>query len=141
MGYVFIFILDIAGSGKVKLGRALTFLDFCNSIPRLYYLIMKQLIVRNIMEPNSSKKGRCLACGATLNSARRKYCSIDCRKRLLYKLDVRTGLIRALNAKYATFYFSEVMIIMDMLPYGSEQIFSFFYPRSPGSKPAEDFSH
>jgi len=55
-------------------------------------------------------------------------------------LDVRTGLIRALNAKYATFYFSEVMIIMDMLPYGSEQIFSFFYPRSPGSKPAEDFS-
>lgn len=101
---------------------------------------MKQLIVRNIIEPNGSKKGRCLACGATLNTARRKYCSMDCRKRLHYKLEVRTGLIRALNAKYATFYFSEVMIIMDMLPYGSEQIFTFFYPRSPGSKPAEDFS-
>ena len=101
---------------------------------------MKQLIVRNIIEPNGSKKGRCLACGATLNTARRKYCSMECRKRLHYKLEVRTGLIRALNAKYATFYFSEVMIIMDMLPYGSEQIFSFFYPRSPGSKPAEDFS-
>lgn len=115
-------------------------IDFCNSISCLYYLIMKQLIVRNIIEPNGSKKGRCLACGATLKTARRKYCSMECRKRLLYKLDVRTGLIRALNAKYATFYFSEVMIIMDMLPYGSEQIFSFFYPRSPGSKPAEDFS-
>ena len=101
---------------------------------------MKQLIVRNIIEPNGSKNGRCLACGATLNTARRKYCSMECRKRLHYKLEVRTGLIRALNAKYATFYFSEVMIIMDMLPYGSEQIFSFFYPRSPGSKPAEDFS-
>jgi len=122
------------------LGRALTYFDFCNSISRLRYLIMKQLIVRNIIEPNGSKKGRCLACGATLNTARRKYCSMDCRKRLHYKLEVRTGLIRALNAKYATFYFSEVMIIMDMLPYGSEQIFSFFYPRSPGSKPAEDFS-
>ncbi|MGC9976205.1 MAG: J domain-containing protein, partial [Syntrophales bacterium] len=101
---------------------------------------MKQLIVRNIIEPNSGKKSRCLACGAMLNTSRRKYCSMECRKRLHYKLEVRTGLIRALNAKYATFYFSEVMIIMDMLPYGSEQIFTFFYPRSPGSKPAEDFS-
>lgn len=101
---------------------------------------MENLIVRNIIEPNGTKKGRCLACGAAVNNARRKYCSMECRKRLHYKLEVRTGLIKALNAKYATFYFSDVMIIMDMLPYGSEEIFSFFFPRSPGKKPAEDFS-
>ncbi len=101
---------------------------------------MNQLIVRNIIGLNGRKKGRCLACGTVINSTRRRYCSMDCRKVLHYKLEVRTGLIKALNAKYATFYFSDVMIIMDMLPYGSEEIFSFFYPRSPGKKPAEDFS-
>ena len=101
---------------------------------------MKQLIIRNIIEPNGRKKSRCLACGTIVSSGRRRYCSMECRKRLHYKLEVRTGLIKALNAKYATFYFSDVMIIMDMLPYGSEEIFSFFYPRSPGRKPAEDFS-
>ncbi|MCX5847211.1 MAG: DnaJ domain-containing protein [Deltaproteobacteria bacterium] len=101
---------------------------------------MDQLIVRNIIEPNGRKTYRCLACGNVVTIGRRRYCSLECRKRLLYKLDVRTGLIKALNTKYATFYFSDVMIIMDMLPYGSEEIFSFFYPRSPGKKPAEDFS-
>jgi len=101
---------------------------------------MKQLIVRNIIEPNGKKIRRCLACGTLVTIGRRRYCSMDCRKRLHYKLDVRTGLIKALNVKYATFYFSDVMIILDMLPYGSEEMFSFFYPRSPGKKPSEDFS-
>ena len=102
---------------------------------------MNDLIVRNIIDPNGKRTGRCLSCGTELSSRRRKYCSTDCRKRLLYKLEVRTGLIKALNAKYATFYFSDVMIVMDMLPYGSDEIFTFFYPRSPGKKPAEDFSN
>lgn len=101
---------------------------------------MKQLIVRNIIEPNGGKKRRCLACGTVVSINRRRYCSIDCRKRLHYKLEVRNGLIKALNVKYATFYFSDAMIILDLLPYGSEEIFSFFYPRSPGKKPLEDFS-
>ena len=70
---------------------------------------------------------------------RRRYCSADCRKRLLYKLDMRTGLIQALNVQYATFHFSDYTIIMDLLPYGSQEIFSFFHPRSPGRAPAEDF--
>lgn len=30
---------------------------------------------------------------------------------------------------------------MDMLPYGSREVFSFIYPRSPGKKPAEDFGN
>lgn len=64
---------------------------------------------------------------------------MECRKRLHYKLEVRTGLVRALNTRYATFYFSEETIVMDMLPYGSHDIYSFFYPRSQGKKPAEDF--
>jgi len=71
---------------------------------------------------------------------RRRYCSIKCRQRLRYKLDIRTGLLKALNAKYATFYFTSDVIILDMLPYGSNEIFSYIFPRTNGKKPAEDFS-
>jgi hypothetical protein len=55
-------------------------------------------------------------------------------------LEIRTGLLRALNTRYATFYFTDRMIVMDVLPYDSKMIFSFVYPRSAGKKPAEDFS-
>ncbi len=84
---------------------------------------------------------RCLACGTTESMGRRKYCTVDCRQRLRLKLDARMGLVQALNTRYATFYFSEAMIMMDLLPYGTNEIFSFFYPRSPGRKPAEDFGN
>ena len=71
---------------------------------------------------------------------RRKYCSLDCRQRFRVRLDARIGLLEALNTRYATFYFSDTLIMLDLLPYGTTEVFSFFYPRSPGAKPAEDFS-
>jgi ribosomal protein S14 len=86
-------------------------------------------------EPN-----RCLSCGTTENIGRRRYCSIDCRQRLRQKLDMRCGLLQALNTRYATFYFSDLLIIMDVLPCGHKEIRSFFYPRTPGRSPGEDFS-
>jgi hypothetical protein len=70
---------------------------------------------------------------------RKKYCSVECRQALRSKLDMRTGLLQALNTRYATFYFSDIMIIMDILPYGFKDICSFFYPRSPGARPGDDF--
>lgn len=84
-------------------------------------------------------KSRCLSCGTSENLGRRRYCSIDCRQKLRYALDLRTGLLKTLNTRYATFYFTDVMIIMDVLPYYSKEIFSFIYPRSTGKKPAEDY--
>jgi hypothetical protein len=98
----------------------------------------KHAIVKIVTE---KKTYRCLACGTAENMGRRKYCTIDCRQRLRLKLDARTGLVQALNTRYATFYFSEAMIMMDILPHGTSEIFSFFYPRSPGRKPADDFGH
>jgi len=86
------------------------------------------------------RKHRCLSCGETIPHGRRKYCSVDCRQRLRNKLDLRTGLVQALNAQYATFYFSELAIMMDMIPYSSRQIYSFSFPRTCGKKPADDFS-
>lgn len=96
---------------------------------------------KSLMALKGGKINRCLSCGATENMGRRRYCSSDCRLRLRLKLDMRTGLIQALNARFATFYFSDLSIMMDMLPYGSREIYSFLYPRSPGNKPAEDFSN
>ena len=87
------------------------------------------------------KKNRCLSCGTRENIGRRRYCSIDCRRKLRYTLDVRTGLLKALNARYATFYFTDTLIVMDVLPYDAKEIFSFIFPRSSDKKPAEDYSN
>ncbi len=48
-------------------------------------------------------------------------------------------MLKALSTRYATFYFTETIIVMDVLPYGSSELFSFIYPRSRGKKPVDDF--
>ncbi len=81
----------------------------------------------------------CLACGHVLPPRRRRYCAITCRQTLLASLNRRAGLLRALNTRYATFYFTDYVIIMDLLLYDAEQIYSYMLPRSRGKKPVEDF--
>lgn len=81
----------------------------------------------------------CLACGSPLPARQRRYCNTGCRQHLLASLNRRTGLLRALNTRYATFSFNEWIISMDLLPYGMEKIHSYLLPRSPGKKPVEDF--
>lgn len=71
---------------------------------------------------------------------RRRYCSVACRQRLRYKLQVRTGLLRAINTRYATFHFDARVIVLDVLTAGTSTIFSFIFPRSADRPPAEDFS-
>jgi hypothetical protein len=82
---------------------------------------------------------RCLACGDGLPTRRHVYCSPTCRQYVLASLNRRTGLLRALNTRYATFSFTEHLIVMDVLPYGIDRIFSYMLPRSYGRKPVEDF--
>lgn len=82
----------------------------------------------------------CLSCGTPLSPGRRRYCAVACRQRLRYKLQVRTGLLRALNTRFATFHFDQRVIALDLLTAGNATIFSFVFPRSPGRPPAEDFS-
>ena len=84
---------------------------------------------------------RCLACGDALPKRRRRYCAMECQQHLLASLNRRTGLLQALRVRYATFYFSDFAIMMDVLIYGMEQIHSYMLPRSLGSKPVEDFRH
>jgi predicted nucleic acid-binding Zn ribbon protein len=93
--------------------------------------------------PQQSFVGRknghtCLSCGSILN-LNRQYCSSACRQQLREYLNRRTGLLVALNTRYATFYFTSFVIVTDILPYGTNQIFSFINDRTPGNKPVVDF--
>jgi hypothetical protein len=89
--------------------------------------------------PVSSRRNGCLSCGTLRNMGLRRYCSVECRQRLRRTLNIRTGLLRALNTRFATFYFTGESILLDVMPYGGVEIFSFIYPRSIGTKPAKDF--
>jgi hypothetical protein len=70
---------------------------------------------------------------------RKRFCSIRCRQNLRQKLDLRIGLLQALNTRYATFYFTDRLINLDILPYGTKKICSFISRRTPGKNPGEDF--
>ena len=83
--------------------------------------------------------GRCLSCGQDPGSPRRRYCSIACRQNLRRKLNARTGLLKALNTRFGAFHFSETVVVLDILPHQSRQIYSFIYPRTGDAPPAEDF--
>ncbi len=85
-------------------------------------------------------QNRCLSCGTKEDMNNRRYCSLKCRQTLRQKLNTRSGLLQALNTRYATFYFSAKMIIMDVVPHGIKEIFRYTLPRSAGNAPAEDFS-
>ena len=100
---------------------------------------MDGLAANNRTRSRDTAKNRCLSCGATENIGKKKYCSIKCRQRLRQKLNIRTGLLKALNTRYATFSFTERLIVMDVLPYDSRELYSFIFRRSQGLAPADDF--
>ncbi len=47
--------------------------------------------------------------------------------------------MKALNIRFATFYFTDDLIMLDTMAYGDKDIFSFIYPRSARKKPVDDF--
>jgi hypothetical protein len=53
---------------------------------------------------------------------------------------MRSGLLQALNTRYATFYFSDTIIILDIVPHGIKEIFRYVSKRSAANNPAADFS-
>ncbi len=85
------------------------------------------------------KPKACLSCGTTDNIKNRRYCSVKCRQHLRQKLNTRSGLLQALNTRYATFYFTDTMIILDIVPHGIREIFRYTALRTEKSKPADDF--
>lgn len=91
-------------------------------------------------EIKRKKQNFCLSCGKTENMNNRRYCSIRCRQNLRLKLNMKSGLLQALNTRYATFYFSDTIIILDIVPNGIKEIFRYASRRKDGHNPAADFS-
>jgi hypothetical protein len=86
------------------------------------------------------KEHFCLSCGTSENINKRRYCSVKCRQNLRQKLNMKSGLFQALNTRYATFYFSDTMIVLDIVPYGIKEIFRYTGKRKENSSPASDFN-
>jgi predicted nucleic acid-binding Zn ribbon protein len=87
------------------------------------FVPMKKTDKKHILWSHTRANNHCLSCGTDENMGRRKYCSIECRQRLRYNLNMRSGLLKALNTKFATFYFTNSLIFMDVLPYLRPSIF------------------
>ena len=89
---------------------------------------------------SAGKKNHCLSCGTTKNIKNRRYCSIKCRQHLRQKLNMKSGLLQALNTRFATFYFSDTNIFLDIVPHGIKEVFRYESRRKAGSNPAADFT-
>ena len=94
----------------------------------------------NLPRPSVPSENSCLSCGTRANMKGRRYCSVQCRQRLRHQLNLHTGLLKAINARFATFYFTREVIVMDVLRHSEQGVFSYIYPRRPGRTPGEDFS-
>ncbi|MEE9911424.1 MAG: J domain-containing protein [Deltaproteobacteria bacterium] len=97
------------------------------------------MLVKSKGSTHHQKQNACLSCGTTQNIGKRRYCSVQCRQHLRQKLNTRSGLLQALNTRYATFYFTDQLIILDIVPHGIREIFRYAALRELDMKPAEDF--
>jgi len=80
----------------------------------------------------------CLCCGKPTSKNRVRYCSESCRSQFAFKLRWFNNLLRALQARFATFSFTESVLILNLISKHSETVYSYFYERTPGKKPAQD---
>lgn len=81
----------------------------------------------------------CLSCGTKEITGKRKFCTDECQITLKKRLDQQKGLLVALNTQYAVFSFTNRHIVLDILPKGFTDIYSFIYPRSTTGKPSDDY--
>lgn len=100
---------------------------------------MESISTNPTEKDDTGRTGLCMSCGDRLPRRNKKYCSIECPQELRRTLNARTGLLKALNTRYATFYFTNLMVIMDICPFDLNEICSFILQRADGASPAEDY--
>jgi len=91
--------------------------------------------------PAPVREKRCLACGKPGIDGRRRYCSKECREHIDWVLSLSKGLLRAVNARYAAFSFTDDRVILDVFAVWSKHISRFVHRRIKGNKPAEDLKN
>jgi len=79
---------------------------------------------------------RCLACGIEQIKPGRRYCSRQCRQKLMWTLSLSKGLLITLNTRYAAFSFTKHYVALDVMPTWSSRISRFVYERKSGYSPA-----
>lgn len=57
------------------------------------------------------------------------------------RLEILSGLLRALEARYASFSFTDSELVLDVLTNGSKKGYRFLYKRNRKKRPAQDLSH
>jgi len=87
---------------------------------------------------NAAGPRLCRSCGAEIEKGRRRYCDLDCRRRLLDKLTVTACLLRAMNTRCASFSFTGTTLVLNVVVWGHDRVFTYFWQRTPGLDPATD---
>lgn len=88
-----------------------------------------------ISEPRKEKF--CVSCGCRLSGRKRRYCSPDCKELLLFALSWLKNLLLPLKTNYATFSFTDAVLIINILSFFSKEVTTFVWKREPGKTPAE----
>jgi len=86
---------------------------------------------------DSKRPRTCICCGVELSGRKRRYCSKDCRGLLDFALSWLKNLLLPLNTNYATFAFTESVLIINILSFYAKEVSTFYYRRLPGMTPAE----
>lgn len=102
---------------------------------------MPEHFIKHQQQQRQNGQILCLACGRPLEKLRQRYCRPGCKEEFVFKLRWFNNLLRLLNTRYATFGFSQELLILNILPQGSAQdVHSYFYSRNPGKRPAQDIN-
>ena len=104
-------------------------------------IYMKTANATTKSEPQNNSVYQCFSCGTNENMGRKRYCSKECRTELLRRLDILSGLLRALEARYASFSFNESTLVLDVLTNGSKKGYRFLCKRKRKNRPAHDLYH
>jgi hypothetical protein len=91
---------------------------------------------QTLFSPDERMTKRCLACGTEDIKPGRRYCSRQCRQRLMWTLSLSKGLLQTLNTRYASFSFTEHYVALDLMPTWSNMISRFVYKRKSDHSPA-----
>lgn len=82
----------------------------------------------------------CLSCGRVLEKGTKRYCRPACKEEFVFKLRWFNNLLRALETRFATFFFTDSVLILNVLPATSREVRSYFYPRTLGARPSQDMN-
>ncbi|MEE8400170.1 MAG: hypothetical protein V3S89_14250 [Desulfobacterales bacterium] len=97
---------------------------------------MNKKMTRSITTENHKGKA-CVSCGAELSGRKRRYCSKECKELLVFALGWLKNLLLPLNTNYATFAFTDSVLIINILSFFSKDVSTFVFRRAPGKTPAQ----